>query len=470
MPSWVSIDIELNCTNLTNQNFTNQKLLCISGYKKDACTGEGISDWLVTLNNSSYTTSIRTGSDGKYEFCHLAPGDYTLIEENPSGYVSTTPVRLDVKLPCVGNLTNQNFTNQKLLCISGRKFNDCTGQGLDGWTVIVKNSTGVEVGRNITHGAGYWQVCGLTSGDYTVSEVLQPGWKNVTALEKSVRLGCDNMTGVDFYNTRLLCITGRKTDEVTGQGLAGWEINITDSSGQLINTTATNVTGYYQFCNLPPDTYTVCETLQDGFNPASAVCRSVALDCSNVSGVDFTNTKLLCLQGRKINACTSQGLADWKISYCNANAGCYITTTNETGYFLVCNLTPGIWQVCEEVKDGWRNVTDRCVNIDLNSNDVLNLELRNAPLGCLAGYKENEQGVGLAGWTIEVRNSSGLVGTALTDGAGFWQVCNLEPGEYNVSEVLQGNYIPLTPTAVPGHWWTVVTAATSTSPTPGPAA
>ena len=70
----VSNPVKLNCSNVTNQNFTNQKLYCISGYKLDDCTKTGIAGWRITLNNSTYSTSVNTGTGGKYEFCSLVPG------------------------------------------------------------------------------------------------------------------------------------------------------------------------------------------------------------------------------------------------------------------------------------------------------------------------------------------------------------------------------------------------------------
>ena len=56
----------------------------------------------------------------------------------------------------------------------------------------------------------------------------------MTALDQNVTLGCDNLTGMDFYNDPLLCISGRKTHAVTGDGLSDWEINITDSSPEMM--------------------------------------------------------------------------------------------------------------------------------------------------------------------------------------------------------------------------------------------
>ena len=55
--------------------------------------------WNITLNNSTLTRSARhTGSDGKYEFCDLVPGIYTLTEETRSGWQSTGPVSIAVTL------------------------------------------------------------------------------------------------------------------------------------------------------------------------------------------------------------------------------------------------------------------------------------------------------------------------------------------------------------------------------------
>ena len=168
----VKISATLPCTgNLTDQNFTNQKLYCISGYKLDDCTKTGIAGWLVTINNSTYTTSVNTGSDGRYEFCRLVPGAYTITEETKSGYISKSPVKISATLLCTGNLTNQNFTNQKLYCMSGYKLDDCTKTGIAGWLVTINNSTyttSVNTGTD-----GKYEFCSLVPGAYTITEETQ---------------------------------------------------------------------------------------------------------------------------------------------------------------------------------------------------------------------------------------------------------------------------------------------------------
>jgi|WetSurMetagenome_2_1015567.scaffolds.fasta_scaffold32315_3 hypothetical protein len=126
--------------NITNINFTNQRLMCISGYKKDNCAGAPLQGWNITLENATKTVWQLTGADGKYEFCNLKPGDYTLTEEARSGYIAVEVVSNPVKLNC-NDVTKQNFTNQKLYCISGYKIDDCTKLGLPGWTVTLTNGS-----------------------------------------------------------------------------------------------------------------------------------------------------------------------------------------------------------------------------------------------------------------------------------------------------------------------------------------
>ena len=283
--------------NITNINFTNQKMYCISGYKKDNCTGAPLSGWNITLQNATGATSQLTGPDGKYQFCNLKPGDYTITEEARAGYIPFSVVANPVTLNC-SNITNQNFTNQKLLCINGTKINNCTKLGLDGWTVIVKNSAGVEVGRNITTGGGYWKVCDLAPDLYYASEILQPGWKNVTSLEIPVRLGCNNATDVNFRNTPLLCISGHKKNTCGQFNLSNWTIVLTNSLGGAMSA-LTNETGYYQFCGLPPGIYNLSEESKEGWSPVSAP-QQVTLNCSNTSGMDFVNSEC-CGSSLKIN-------------------------------------------------------------------------------------------------------------------------------------------------------------------------
>ena len=151
-----------------------------------------------------------------------------------------------------------------LLCIEGYKLDDCTGEGLEGWTIILKNDTGVEINSTKTGPDGNYSFCDLIPGRYTVCEEMEDGWMNVTETCLDVDLGAENIVDRNFTNTKLLCIEGYKIDAYTGDGIEGWTITLTNDTGAEIGSTTTNETGWYSFCDLAPGNYEVCETVEDG--------------------------------------------------------------------------------------------------------------------------------------------------------------------------------------------------------------
>ena len=122
----VSIPVTLVCNNVTGQDFTNQKLLCINGTKLDDCTGEGLEGWVITLTRpDGSTVTDTTDENGAYSFCGLIPGDYTVTETVEDDWMNVTPVSIPVTLVCT-NVTVQYFTSQELLSVRGYKREDLT--------------------------------------------------------------------------------------------------------------------------------------------------------------------------------------------------------------------------------------------------------------------------------------------------------------------------------------------------------
>ena len=69
------------------------------------------------------------------------------------------------------NVTGLNFTNKQHHCISGRKYDSITGHGLAGWTITATDNSGYATSTT-TNKTGYWKICGLLEGNYTVCEIL----------------------------------------------------------------------------------------------------------------------------------------------------------------------------------------------------------------------------------------------------------------------------------------------------------
>ena len=439
----VSNPVRLNCSNVTYRNFTNQKLLCIEGRKINNCTKAGLAGWNVTLTNGSYSANTTTNITGYYQFCGLMPDRYKVSEILKPGWKNVTTLDQTAELGCLNNKTNVDFYNDPLLCLSGTKFNNCTKLGLDGWTVIVKDSKGTEVGRNVTVGGGKWQVCGLLPGAYTVSELLKPNWKNVTALNQNVTLSCTNLTGVDFYNDPLLCLSGTKFNNCTKLGLDGWTVIVKDSKGTEVGRNVTVGGGKWQVCGLLPGAYTVSELLKPNWKNVTALNQNVTLGCTNLTGIDFYNDPLLCISGFKFNNCTRAGLDGWTVIIRDSKGtevGRNVTVGG--GKWSVCNLLPGTYTVTEELKPLWKNVTALTQTVVLGCDNRTGIDFYNDPLLCISGTKFNNcTKLGLDGWTVIVKNSTGVeVGRNVTVGGGKWSVCNLLPGTYTVTEELKANW------------------------------
>ncbi|HPT18622.1 MAG TPA: SdrD B-like domain-containing protein [Methanothrix sp.] len=320
---------------------------------------------------------------------------------------------------------------EKTYCMGGRKINDCTGKGLSDWAVHVKNSRGT-VYNAATDQNGYWQICNLSEGAYEVSEQLLPGWINVTPVSQTVIIDKKDVSGVNFRNFQLPCISGYKLDNCDKKGILGWNIILAKPDGSTEAAT-TNETGYYEFCGLLPGYYSLSEEHRDGWTTVSSP-GSITLSCSNSVHNDFVNQALFCITGRKLDNCDGSGLYGWDITLTKPDGSTAIATTNETGYYEFCGLLPGVYSLSEEHRDGWTAVSSPgSINLDCE-NSVHNNFVNKAVL-CISGYKLDDCGkTGIPGWNITLTKPEGSTATATTNETGYYEFCGLHPGEYSLSE------------------------------------
>jgi uncharacterized surface anchored protein len=177
------------------------------------------------------------------------------------------------------------------------------------------------------------------------------------------------VTNVNFTNTRLLCIEGRKTSGTTGMGLANWNITVSNQSGQVAKV-QTNATGNYRVCNLTPGRYTVCEEILPGWIDISPVCVSVNLTCTNAT-VNFTNiiaplNGSIC--GYKINQSCNCTISGWTIRLYNATTGDLVsmTKTDASGKYCFTGLPFGSYWVNESPQEAWAAISPPHVNVNIS--------------------------------------------------------------------------------------------------------
>jgi len=172
----------------------------------------GISGVTVTLYDNLggvLATRITTGS-GAYSFTSLVPGDYTVDETDPTGYVSTTPNSVPLSLPAGGALT-ADFGDQPLAggtpaSVRGTVYNDLNGNGLidpgepgiPGVTVALLDNGGAVLATALTAADGSYSFTGLAPGVYAVRETDLPAYASTTPNQVGVVLGDGTNAVVDF--------------------------------------------------------------------------------------------------------------------------------------------------------------------------------------------------------------------------------------------------------------------------------
>jgi large repetitive protein len=175
-----------------------------------------------------------------------------------------------------------------MACLTGRKLNGCSPYvAIPDWPIIIKDSLG-NFHNTSTNYRGVWEACGLANGTYTICEGPESGWGQTSSpVCYNVTLEGVNVSGLDFTNQELRCISGYKINNSTGKGEAGW--NITLQNKTVTTSLLTGADGRYEFCNLKPGEYNLTEETLPGYMAMESVSNPFALGCENITNKNFTN-------------------------------------------------------------------------------------------------------------------------------------------------------------------------------------
>lgn len=318
----------------------------ISGTKWHDLNGDGIWDngepgydgfeICIDQNDSSFTDYCNPGepsvlsgqgdwADGYYEFKDLVPGTYRVCEEHPAPtWVQTYPSYWgchDVVVTAGQESSGNNFGNSQYTNITGWKWSDLDGDGIwdDGesaiklgdlrykvWTEIAPDMYS-DVGNGFFYANGSFEFPTLP-GTYWLSEYQIPdGWMQTHPGESApttqfgdrligpfVVTSGTVVTDANFGNVEYGSITGAKWEDLDGNGewngneikSSGWEIQL-KKDNQVIQTDITDTQGF-EFLNVAPGTYQVCEVSQLGWAqnyPGGDSCHSLV----NVIAGEETN-------------------------------------------------------------------------------------------------------------------------------------------------------------------------------------
>lgn len=510
---------------------------------------EGIGNVRVALIDSggSEIDSTTTDQQGYYEFRRLDAGRYLIIETHPDDWVDGLDAAGTIGGATVGSAVNPgdrirevdlrwgdhgvnyDFGELRYAVIQGSVVlttpeGDCYTSGssqrpVAGVTILLQDEHGATIAQTQTNAQGDYRFDRLMPGTYTVVEItpggLIDGEDHVGTVE-GVRVGdgttndtlraislTSGQTGIDydFCEHEPACLSGyvyhdendNGVFEATEDPIAKATVRLLDSSGTVVATAQTDASGFYQFCGLRADTYTVVETQPTGYldgtdsagtvdgtvvgravNPGDQI-QDVQLQWGD-DGVQYNFGELLTgsIEGFVHTEMGSDCEFD---AYEDPIAGVIVelldedghvigtTETDANGHYRFDDLVPGVYTVREQQPAGYFHVGQRAGSgggddslddvisaiavgsdeslVDYNFCEVPPSSIEGTVHTDLNGdcvFDPEEQP--LAGVTIELVDENGdVIATTQTDDEGHYRFDNLRAGTYEVRETQPEGYL-----------------------------
>ncbi len=394
----ITVPSDSNTFTFVNKELLGDLQICkfednnADGVKND---GEEYIAWEVGVDGQN---PVARGDDGCYTWHDLPAGDYTIFEVEQDGWTMTTNNNNSTHAVVDDEMTTVEFGNYELGKIRAIKYEDTNGNGkrdsgeprLNGWEMTLTDEHGATtVGTTGDNGNGKVIFDNLAVGTYTVCETMQAGWTSTEphngSLCRTINVKAGTSRVAKFGNYELGYIVAIKYEDLNANGvpdyssgeprLNDWEMTLFDEDGNEIDTgmTGANGTGRVEFHNLPIGTYTVCETMQDGWvntEPSDNVCRHARVRAGKKTVARFGNVQLGSIHGVKWHDHNMNGdrdgseefLSGWTI-FLDENADGILDSNEQStvtsselgnyGEYLFEDLYPGEYRVCEVIQSGW---------------------------------------------------------------------------------------------------------------------
>jgi beta-glucanase (GH16 family) len=429
------------------------------------------------LVNGTVVETTTTNSLGQYTFGQLPAGTYQVSYAAPSGQTiepGTNSTTQSITLAAGQTVTAPSGATVSLASISGQV--DLNGVADAGFNVALLNSAGSVIATGTTDSTGTYKFANLAAGNYQVKFSPASGQALVLGSEANIGtwLGAPVAVAVgqavslptELVVTNPATIQGKAlhfggaTDPAWGGGDSGITVSLLNASHQVIGTTVTNGSGWYDFVDVGAGTYQVQYTI-----PANQEVKpGTALSATGLSGT-FTvaaGANVIAPQGSYISVATlngqvllqntgESGVAVSLVNSAGATVG--TTTTDSNGNYSFTNLATGSYSLDYATPSGQQLVGSSTVNATTGISTPIALTagattaaptVSFAPLPATISGSVTFAGATQSGITVSLLNSSGtVVGTATSDSTGAFSFTGLSAGSYQLSytapsgEVLQ---------------------------------
>ena len=441
----------------------------ISGTVTDSGSQAAVPGASVYAYDSSgaYAGSGVTGSDGSYTISGLPTGPYR-VEFSDSGYApqfynhQTSLGTADpVAVTAGSNTAGIDGHLGAGGAITGTVTDATTGAPASGVTVALYTNTASStlVASTTTNASGRYTLAGLSTGTYNVwfssSSYLRSYYNHDPV---SVTYG-QTTSSVDQALTPSATISGAITDAATHAGVSGALVSAYNTSGSVVASVFTDLTGRYTLSNLPTGAYRVGFTdynssqnylpqYYDGKATLATADPITLATGANRSGVDGALTPGAQIQGTVTDASTGNPVQGAFVKALGSDGTALSTATSDAqGHYSLGGLAAGTYYLSvyptstslnylAQYYNGKSTLATATPVTVTDSQTLTGIDVRLQPAGQITGtVTSSKDGKPLVGMTVAVfsANSQYPLQTTTTTADGRYALNQLTTGSYYVS-------------------------------------
>ncbi|HIR59392.1 MAG TPA: Cys-Gln thioester bond-forming surface protein [Candidatus Onthousia excrementipullorum] len=405
--------------------------------KVDSTTGAPVAGAVLKVLDSNNNEVYRfTSTNGYVSIPNLTEGTYSVEEVSaPDGYVLNTEVKKFTINSSNPNVTVDFEDEENEVIIEKRDASDKSM--LSGATLrLVRVSDNSTIDEWTTTTSGH-VVRGLAPGNYKVIETKAPSGYTLSSSEVTFTV-TNNQTEpltVTFYNSKNQ-VSIVKVDMETGARVSGATLQVTNSSGGVVDTFTTSDTPHV-LSKLSPGTYYVRETkTPDGYVLDSEPVSFTISDSTTNLQVEFKNKKNEIRLG-KIDKDTKEYVAGALLRLVDSNGDeVERFTSGSEPSVIKRGLKSGTYYLEElEAPDGYIRNTGRVTVTIKDTDDVVTYTIANKKTKVTISKVDSETGEPVSGVILEILDSNKKSLKTFTTTDSPTVISDLNEGTYYVREV-----------------------------------